>query len=219
MQAISKRVGLATEFFIFMIALPILLYAVLPVKYLLPMIWGAALYCFVIIRVTRGQALDEGWGRAAISWANLKPILARFVVLAAAVALLNWLYAPETMFSFVKERPGFWLIVMVAYPLLSVIPQEVIYRSFFFMRYKPLFSRPAVLLVMSAVAFGFVHILFHNWIAPAMCLIGGLLFAQTFHKHRSLLLVSIEHALYGDFIFTIGLGRYFYHGTIAAAVQ
>ncbi|HXB22539.1 MAG TPA: hypothetical protein VNV88_14225 [Candidatus Solibacter sp.] len=42
--------------------------------------------------------------------------------------------------------------------------------------------------------------------------IGGLLFALTYQQSGSLLLACIEHAIFGNFIFTIGLGQFFYHG-------
>src|SRR5690606_19736697 len=130
--------------------------------------------------------------------------------------LLTWWLRPDLLFGFVREKPAFWLLVMFLYPLLSVIPQEIIFRSFFFERYRNLFTHPATMIVASGIAFGFAHILFHNWVAPLLCLIGGIMFATTYHRHRSLLLVAVEHALYGDFLFTLGLGRYFYHGTVAA---
>ena len=41
---------------------------------------------------------------------------------------------------------------------------------------------------------------------------GGLFFADTYAKTRSLAAVYFEHALYGCYLFTIGLGFYFYHG-------
>jgi uncharacterized protein len=66
--------------------------------------------------------------------------------------------------------------------------------------------------VASALAFGFVHIIFGSWISVVLSTIGGLLFALTYMKSGSLLLTCIEHALFGDFIFTIGLGQFFYHG-------
>ncbi len=43
---------------------------------------------------------------------------------------------------------------------------------------------------------------------------GGWLFADTYRQSRSLWLVCLEHALYGDLIFTIGLGTFFYHGAV-----
>lgn len=82
-----------------------------------------------------------------------------------------------------------------------------------FDRYKTAFS-PRVLVLVSGVGFGFAHIVFGNWVAPVLCVIGGIMFAQTYARTRSLALVSLEHALYGDFIFTLGLGRYFYHGAV-----
>jgi membrane protease YdiL (CAAX protease family) len=47
-----------------------------------------------------------------------------------------------------------------------------------------------------------------------MTLVGGLLFAHTYWKTRSLLVSAIEHALYGCLLYTIGLGRFFYHGAV-----
>jgi hypothetical protein len=37
--------------------------------------------------------------------------------------------------------------------------------------------------------------------------IGGILFAFTFKKTKSTLLVSIEHAIYGCWLFTVGMGE------------
>jgi membrane protease YdiL (CAAX protease family) len=101
---------------------------------------------------------------------------------------------------------------MLLYPLVSVYPQELLYRAFFFHRYQPLFGSGWIMLLASACAFGFVHILFANWLAVGLCFVGGLLFAFTYQKSGSLLLTCIDHALFGNFIFTIGLGQFFYHG-------
>jgi uncharacterized protein len=56
-------------------------------------------------------------------------------------------------------------------------------------------------------------VIFGNWIAVALCAIGGLLFAFTYQNSGSLLLTCIDHALFGNFLFTIGLGQFFYHGS------
>ncbi len=219
MHVITKKLGLSTEFALLMIGLPLLMVAVLPMKYLIALIWAAALYCYVIIRIIRHEGMADDWGRAAVNWANLKPILLRFAFCAALMLGMTWYFKPDLLFNFVLEKPYFWLLVMCAYPLLSVIPQEVIFRQFFFMRYSALFPQPVMIVAMSGLTFAFAHILFQNWVAPTLCFIGGVIFALTYQKTRSLLLVCIEHALYGDFMFTVGLGRYFYHGSVAAAVQ
>ncbi len=85
-----------------------------------------------------------------------------------------------------------WL--MVAYPVLSVYPQGVLYRAFFFECHAGLFPGKWVMIVASAAAFAFLHIVFRNSLAPS----------------------SVEYALYGCWLFTVGLGQLFYHGTIAS---
>jgi len=62
------------------------------------------------------------------------------------------------------------------------------------------------------LAFGFAHIILGNWLAVALSCVGGLLFAFTYHTSNSLLLACVDHAIFGNFLFTIGLGRLFYHG-------
>jgi membrane protease YdiL (CAAX protease family) len=71
------------------------------------------------------------------------------------------------------------------------------------------------MIAASAAAFAFLHIIFRNWIAVALTFAGGLLFAARYAETDSLFTSSFEHTLYGCWLFTIGLGQYFYHGTIA----
>jgi membrane protease YdiL (CAAX protease family) len=63
----------------------------------------------------------------------------------------------------------------------------------------------------SGLLFGWAHVVVHNGAAIALATVGGLMFAATYERRRSTLLVSIEHGLYGDFIFTVGLGSLFYN--------
>jgi uncharacterized protein len=101
---------------------------------------------------------------------------------------------------------------MIVYPLISVIPQEVLFRGYFFHRYGPLFGARLGMIAASALAFGWVHIIFGNWISVALTTVGGVLFGATYRKSGSLLLACLEHALFGNFIFTIGIGRFFVPG-------
>jgi membrane protease YdiL (CAAX protease family) len=68
------------------------------------------------------------------------------------------------------------------------------------------------MILTSTLAFSFMHIVLLNWIAPLFTLVGGLLFAATYRRSRSLLTAGFEHALFGCFNFTLGLGVYFYNG-------
>jgi membrane protease YdiL (CAAX protease family) len=99
---------------------------------------------------------------------------------------------------------------MCLYPLLSVWPQEIIFRRFLFHRYERLFGNQIT--SASAIMFSYAHIIFLTSLAVLLTLAGGLLFARSYAKTRSLKLTGLEHAIYGCLVFTIGLGQYFYTG-------
>ncbi|MFE3193101.1 CPBP family intramembrane glutamic endopeptidase [Nocardia sp. NPDC059240] len=138
---------------------------------------------------------------------------ANAVALTAATAVLR----REDLFALPRRNPLLWLAVMVLYPALSVYPQELIFRSFLFHRYAPVFGEGRAMVAASAAAFGYVHIVFGSWFSVAASTVGGWLFAARYLQTRSLFTASAEHALYGQLIFTVGLGRYFYHGAAPAA--
>lgn len=147
-------------------------------------------------------------------WKQLKRMLVRFAVCTALIAALVLFVFPQNFLDMPTERPHIWAIVMIFYPLLSVYPQELIYRTFFFERYRALFPSCLMTVIASALVFGLVHIIFQNQIAVLLTLIGGAFFAETYARTRSLRLVWLEHALYGCLIFTIGLGQFFYHARV-----
>lgn len=59
-----------------------------------------------------------------------------------------------------------------------------------------------------------MHIIFENPLAVILTLLGGVVFARTYEETGSLITSGIEHALYEGFIFTIGLGKYFYYVSV-----
>jgi len=203
---------LALEFSFLFIGLPLLIfYRVLP-NLPIPYLLAAALAAFLILR--HDPSFDSA---QFISRAGVRPqfplLLLRDAFFLALLGIAVRLLAPQLLFSLVKRAPLLWAAVMVLYPLLSVYPQELLYRAFFFHRYQPLFGSGWTMLLASAFAFGFVHIIFGNWLAVGLCVLGGLLFSFTYQHSGSLLLACIDHAIFGNFIFTIGLGRFFYHGS------
>ncbi len=103
---------------------------------------------------------------------------------------------------------------MVLYPILSALPQEFLFCTFFFSRYKNLFKNESLIIYISALFFSLGHIFFINMVAPILGFFAGLIFARTFYNTRSLALVSIEHGLYGNSLFYIGLGWYFWGGSV-----
>jgi membrane protease YdiL (CAAX protease family) len=150
---------------------------------------------------------------APAAYAHLGGALAAAAVVAAVMAgAVRW-WSPERLFDLVRKRPRLWLLVMLLYPVLSVYPQELIYRAFFAHRYAELFPSEGTRIVASAAFFAFGHVFFPRpWVAMGLTFLGGLLFAYHYELSRSLLLASIEHALFGQIAFTVGLGRFFYAG-------
>lgn len=209
------RAFLILEFVIVFVVLP-LAYRFSPVRIpALPLLWLVSGYA--LWQLLRDPHFDRTrlWNAASLA-PHAAIILAIFAVSAFALWLGVHLFAPNLEWSFVRANPGFWAIVMVAYPVLSVYPQGILYRAFFFQRYAALFPGKWAMIVASAAAFAFLHIIFRNSIAVALTFAGGLLFADRYAETGSLFTSSCEHALYGCWLFTIGLGQYFYHGTIAS---
>jgi membrane protease YdiL (CAAX protease family) len=150
--------------------------------------------------------------RSAAVRSELARILRVFLGCAAALAAYTLWFEPELLFSFPRRAPVTYLAVLVLYPLLSAYPQELLYRAFFLHRYQDLFPGPRAALLVSAVLFAAMHLIFGNALAVVLTLVGGVFFGLTYLRTRSLLACTVEHALYGCFVFTIGLGRYFYAG-------
>ena len=212
---LSRRTVLLGELAIFLIGVPLVFVFLLPPYLLLPLIWGMALFCNHVANKVEKRRFRDYWYVAGVTREEVLFIATRFILCAVLLGSVTYLLQPDILFSLWKRSHLFWLLIMVAYPVLSVVPQEIIFRRYLFTRFEGVMS-PTALWLVSGLGFGFAHIVFQNWLAPALCAVGGLMFAQTYRRTRSLALVSLEHALYGDFVFTIGLGHYFFHGAIGA---
>jgi membrane protease YdiL (CAAX protease family) len=103
--------------------------------------------------------------------------------------------------------------VVLVYPVLSALPQELVYRVFFFHRYGALFGeRRWLAIAVNGALFGFGHIVIGNGIAITLSAALGLVLAYRYLYARSLWAIWLEHTLYGTLAFTIGIGRYFFAG-------
>jgi membrane protease YdiL (CAAX protease family) len=209
---VIRLLFLAIEFAVVFVSVPLLIYyrriPNLPIPYLLL----TAFLAFLLLR--RDSTFDLS---QLIAWGNIRPfltaILIRDAVCLVGLGIAVYFLAPQMLFSLIRRSPWLWALIFLLYPLLSVYPQELLYRAFFFHRYQALFGRGWGMLLASALAFGFVHIIFRNWLAVGLCVIGGFLFSLTYQTSGSLLLTCLDHAIFGNFLFTIGLGQFFYHGT------
>jgi membrane protease YdiL (CAAX protease family) len=205
-----RTVWLWSELLLIYVAVPVLMYERVLPNWPIPFLLVGAIWALVVLRgdTTFDQ---QGLVRVERMRPELRWPLLRDIPLLLLLGLGVRLYAPEMLFLLIRQAPVLWLALVLFYPIFSVYPQELLYRSFFFHRYKPLFGEGIGMIAASAAVFGFVHIIFGNWVAIGLTAIGGLLFGWTYRKSRSMILTCLEHALFGDFIFTIGIGQFFYH--------
>lgn len=179
-----------------------LLLALLPVLGLMVVLMVADRTFSMRAALNRGFSLSE-----------LGQILVMFAVLGGGLAY--WVYAlePASFLALPRARPKIWAFVMIAYPIVSVVTQEIIYRVFYFHRYRALFQgNPALGIVVNSLLFSFGHILFWNWPSIVLTFFGSLIFAWRYWRTQSFWAVAFEHTLYGNLVFTIGLGSYFFTG-------
>ena len=205
------RVLRLIECLLLFVALP-LVYCIVPLR--LPKI--PALLAFFLFAVLQLR-MDTGFERSCLWRASavvlfLRSAWPRVLTVLMGLTLLAYAWEHISFFKLPRERPGVWLLIMLLYPWLSAYPQEVIFRGFFFRRYGVLFGHGFGMVLASALAFAFLHIIYGNFIALAMSFAGGCLFACNYRRFKSCLAVALEHTIYGCWIFSVGLGVFFYGG-------
>ncbi|MDB4088520.1 CPBP family intramembrane metalloprotease [Flavobacteriales bacterium] len=133
----------------------------------------------------------------------------RTMLIIVATSTFILLYNKEAFFQVIINKPFLWLGYSLIYILVSVIPQELIYREFFMKRYSDLFQNKTVLLIVNALLFSFAHIWFNSWIVLGFTFVGGIMFFLTYQKSKSLFVVILEHSIYGIWLYTVGYGELF----------
>ena len=162
---------------------------------------------YVIRTVIKNQLITRKSLYAMSFKTYWKIILFRFIILIISSIIFMYIFNGENLFIVLRKNPVMWLMVSIFYSVVSVYPQEFLYRSFFFNRYGLLFKSPYVIIIVNAMVFCLAHVMFRSLLVLAITLIGGVILSITYYKTRSLLLTSIEHALYGSWLFTVGMGE------------
>ncbi|RZN80633.1 MAG: CPBP family intramembrane metalloprotease [Winogradskyella sp.] len=202
MQTVKYRL---TELFIIFVLVPTSFALDYPplIKLIIGVL-GFAYILYVLLRVERIKfEVTKG-----LSWKRFwKVTFVKLVVIAIVTTLYMWLVDASNLYVVIRTKPMLWGIILFVYSLFSVYPQELIYRTFFFERYQSLFNNKTLFIIINAALFSLAHIFFKNTLVMFLTFIGGLLFALTFKKTKSTVLVSIEHAIYGCWLFTVGMGN------------
>jgi hypothetical protein len=127
----------AAEFAVLYLGLPLMLALVLPPAWLWPVLLGATALALVLLALTPGFAWSElwrGWGR--VDWRYVALVAAGTAVIAA---VLVWWLVPRQALALPRQATGLWLMILVLYPVVSALPQELLFRPLFFRRYGSLF--------------------------------------------------------------------------------
>jgi membrane protease YdiL (CAAX protease family) len=208
----AARTGprLATEFVLLYLGLPLVMALALPPDWMWPVLFGVTAVALALLARTPGFRSGELL-RGRIAWGQVA-----LVALATAVACtaLVWWLAPGRFLSLPRRSTELWLMIMALYPFLSALPQELIFRALYFRRYGALFPSRTAAVAVNAVVFALAHLMFWNWVALALCLAGGLIFALAYLGRGGFPQAVVLHAVCGAIMFTAGLGTFFYHGAV-----
>lgn len=146
--------------------------------------------------------------KARIIWeVFLKVVAPRFFVIVIFSTVYIYYFKRINFFEMPMNNPKLWLLILIVYSLFSVTFQEYIYRTFYFHRFEKIFKKKAYFIIVNAIVFSLAHSFLKNWLILLFTFVGGVLFALTYFETRSTFLVCIEHALYGFWLFTVGIGK------------
>lgn len=137
----------------------------------------------------------------------LKSMAFRFLFIIIITSIFVFYTSKDQLFIVLLQKPLLWIGILCIYTVFSAWPQEIIYRTFFYSRYHMLFPNRWILMMSNAILFSLAHIFFQNVLVHLLTFIGGFLFFHTYLKTKSTLLVTVEHAVYGSWLFTVGMGE------------
>ncbi|MGS4947024.1 CPBP family intramembrane glutamic endopeptidase [Meridianimarinicoccus sp. RP-17] len=203
---------LKVEFALFYVIVPVAGAVLLPANAMFGLLFGMTALGLLLLQITPGfgwHELTRGWHR--VDWARVAGLA--LLTAAAAWAVLQ-ATRPGAMFFLPRERPQLMLAIALLYPLLSALPQEIVFRPLFFRRYGALFGHERLALTVNAAVFSLAHLMYWSWIVAAMTFVGGLAFAEAYARRGSFPTAVVQHAVAGIVLFAMGMGVYFYSGAV-----
>ena len=191
----------------------LILFIIIPLSYslnyspILKLVIGVLGFVYITYVILKVEKIKFKISKS-INWKEFwKTTIIKLLIIAVITSLFVWFTDNENLFIVVLNKPVLWISILFFYSLFSVYPQELIYRTFFFKRYENLFKNEFLFIFINAVLFSLAHIFFKNSLVLFLTFVGGILFGLTYKKTNSTFLVSIEHNIYGCWLFTVGMGN------------
>ena len=201
----DDTIVLKLEFIIIYFILPILL-VIANIEYLFFLILIlVSIYAFFILKKD-----DEFNLKSLLNKIFWKEVLILNIIFAVNIYLYTFIFYPELLFSLPKKNLTLLTMIIIFYPVVSVAPQELIYRVFFCQRYKKILGHNyGNIILINTIVFAFGHIIFLNLTALIFTAIASPIFLIVYLKH-SFATCLLLHALSGLLVFIFGLGNFFF---------
>ncbi|MGV6805715.1 MAG: CPBP family intramembrane glutamic endopeptidase [Ruegeria sp.] len=208
----ASNMRLKIEFTSFYGAVPLLIAALFPPNWMFPALFFFTAIGIVLLHRTPGFS----WAELRYGWRNWRWVeLTGFTLAMAAIcSVLVVTTRPDAAFFLLLNRPEFLAAIWLGYPLVSALPQELLFRTLFYRRYHAILPDGVALPLLNAGLFAFAHLMYWSWVVTVMTFAGGLLFSWAYRKRGSFFYAVLLHAVAGNIIFAAGLGVFFYSGNV-----
>ena len=103
--------------------------------YLMPLLGAVGIACLAVLLADKQFKRFRLWHWQDF-FTHLRTTLKMFIPWACLLAAVVYLIKPELFLQWPLQEPELWMLTLLIYPIVSVIPQEIIFRTFFFHRYK-----------------------------------------------------------------------------------
>ncbi|WP_348540326.1 CPBP family intramembrane glutamic endopeptidase [Ruegeria sp. HKCCSA071] len=203
---------LRVEFGLFYIVLPLVIAVLFPPNWMLPALFALTGLGIMLLHWTPGFQ----WAELRYDWANwsLREVVLFTAFMSVFCFGLIQVTRPDAAFLLLIHRPEMLALIWIGYPVLSALPQELLFRPLFFRRYHAVLPEGRAAYVLNAAIFSFAHLMYWSWIVALMTFAGGLLFTWAYRQRGSFFYAVLLHAIAGNIIFAVGLGVYFYSGNV-----
>lgn len=203
---------LRVEFGLFYVVLPLIIAVLFPPNWMFPALFALTGLGIMLLHWTPGFQ----WAELRYDWANwsLREVVLFTAFMSVFCVGLIQVTRPDAAFFLLVHRPEMLAFIWIGYPVLSALPQELLFRPLFFRRYHAILPEGRAAYVLNAAIFSFAHLMYWSWIVALMTFAGGLLFAWAYRQRGSFFYAVLLHAIAGNIIFAVGLGVYFYSGNV-----
>ena len=211
-QPLSRR-RLSAEFAALYVLAPVTLAVFLPPSAMFPALFGVTALGLLLLHLTPGfhwRELFRGAGR--IGWGHVAAVAVATAAVGYAVVQAT---SPGSFLALPRRNPQLMLMIATLYPVLSALPQEIVFRPLFFRRYGSLLPEGrGAQIALNAAVFSFAHLMYWSWIVAALTFAGGLAFAWSYRVRGNFPEAVVSHSVAGVILFALGLGAFFYSGNV-----